>query len=282
MSQAPPTLNGLESVLESIASDARIPPNFAEWIRDSLRRGGRKIRILRYILAHAPENQTPRLLDVGAQFGALAIYAAQLGCRSAALDYGLYAKAFREAVTDRGVEYHNCDLGRELLPFAQDSFDYVTYTDVMEHHAFSPKRVLAEIHRVLCPGGRLILLTPNHASVYNRIKLLFGGNVNDEFDYFFNTTADTETYPGHHREFTRVEIKSALEQLRFRVLECRVIDDDLESLLNYRRRAGDADSVSDSHEFAMRFLGGIWSALGLPFGRWIWAVGQKTMPTTIS
>ena len=270
-----PTLEGLRKVLEAIAGDRRIPPNFAEWIRDTLRYGGRKIRILRYILAHTPENQTPRLLDVGAQFGALAIYATQLGCRAAALDYGMYAKAFREAVTDRGVDYRECDLGRERLPFADNSFDFATYTDVIEHHAFSPKRVLAEIHRVLVPGGRLILATPNHASIYNRIKLFFGGSVNDEFDYFFNTTADAETYDGHHREFTRAEIRSALEQSGFRVLECPVIDDDLESLLNCRRRVGRAKSISDSRDFVMRFLGEIWSMLRMPFGRWIWAVGEK-------
>src|SRR5580658_1279294 len=184
-----PTLDGLESVLESIASDPRIPPNFAEWIRDSLRYGGRKIRILRYIQAHARKNESPRLLDVGAQFGALAIYASQLGCRAAAVDYGLYASAFRAAVADRGVDYRECDLAREPLPFADSSFDFVTYADVIEHHAFSPKRVLAEIHRMLIPGGRVIIATPNHASICNRFKLFFGGSVNDEFDYFFNTTA---------------------------------------------------------------------------------------------
>jgi SAM-dependent methyltransferase len=261
-----PTLEGLQKVLEAIAGDPRIPPNFADWIRDTLRYGGRKIRILRYILAHTPEHQTPRLLDVGAQFGALAIYATELGWRAAAVDYGMYAKAFREAVADRG---------REPLPFADHSFDFATYTDVIEHHEFSPKRVLAEIHRVLVPGGRLILATPNHASIYNRVKLFFGASVNDDFDYFFNTTADAKTYPGHHREFTRAEIRSALELTHFRVLECRVIDDDLASLRNYRGRAGRAKSVSDTGDFGMRFLGTIWSALRLPFGRWIWAVGEK-------
>jgi SAM-dependent methyltransferase len=270
-----PTLIGLKKVLEAIAGDSRIPPNFAEWIRHTLCYGGRKIRILRYILAHTPENQMPRLLDVGAQFGALAIYATQLGCHAAALDYGMYAKAFREAVSDRGVDYRECDLELEPLPFADNSFDFATYTDVIEHHAFSPKRVLAEIHRVLVPGGRLILATPNHASIYNRIKLCFGGSVNDEFDYFFNTTADAKTYPGHHREFTRAEIRSALEQTDFRVLECCAIDDDLESLLNYRRRGGRAESIFDSRDFVMRFLGDIWSILHMPFGRWIWAVGEK-------
>jgi SAM-dependent methyltransferase len=270
-----PTLEDLKKVLEAVAGDSRIPPNYADWIRDTLRYGGRKIRTLRYVLALTSENQTPRLLDVGAQFGALAIYATQLGCRAAALDYGMYAKAFREAVADQGVDYRECDLGVEPLPFADNSFDFATYTDVIEHHEFSPKRVLAEIHRVLVPGGRLILATPNHASLYNRIKLCFGGSVNDEFDYFFNTTANAKTYPGHHREFTRSEIRSALEQTDFRVLECRVIDDDLESLLNYRRNSCQAKSISDSRDFVMRFLGTIWSTLHMPFGRWIWAVGEK-------
>jgi SAM-dependent methyltransferase len=270
-----PTLEGLGKVLEEIAGDSRIPPNFAGWIRDSLRHGGRKIRILRYILAHTPENQTPRLLDVGAQFGAVAIYATRLGWRAAAVDYEMYGKAFRETVADRGVDYRECDLGREPLPFADNSFDFATYTDVMEHHAFSPKRVLAEIHRVLVPGGRLILATPNHASIYNRIRLFLGGSVNDDFDYFFHTTADAKTYPGHHREFTRAEIRLALERTDFRVLDCRVMDDDLASLRNFRRRAGRANSASDARDFVLRFLGGIWSALRLPFGRWIWAIGEK-------
>jgi len=271
----PPTLAGLQKVLEEIAGDSRIPSNFAEWIRDMLRYGGRKLRILSYIQAHGAENQSPRLLDVGAQFGALAICATRLGWRAAAVDYGMYSQAFREAVADRGVDYRECDLGREPLPFADNSFDFAAYTDVIEHHPFSPKRVLAEIHRVLVPGGRLILATPNHASIYNRIKLLFGGSVNDNFDYFFNMNADAQTYDGHHREFTRAEIRSALEQTGFRVLECRVIDDDLASLLNFRRRAGHGKATSDSRDFVMRFLGEIWSALRIPFGRWIWAVAEK-------
>jgi SAM-dependent methyltransferase len=270
-----PSLEGLKKVLDAIADDSRIPSNFVGWIRDSLRYGGRKIRILRYIRAHTPEYQSPRLLDVGAQFGALAVYETQLGYRAAALDYGMYAKAFREAVADYGVDYRECDIGSDSLPFADNSFDFATYTDVIEHHAFSPKRVLAEIHRVLVPGGRLILATPNHASIYNRIKLFLGGSVSDEFDYFFNTTSEANTYPGHHREFTRAEIRSALEQTHFRVLECRIIDDDLASLLNYWQCIGCAKSIFISTDFVMRFLGHLWSALRMPFGRWIWAVGEK-------
>src|ERR1700693_4342866 len=101
MLQERPTLEGLKEVLEEHDGDSKIAPHFSEWIRDTLLYGGRKMRILRYIRAHTPENQMPRLLDVGAQFGALAIYATRLGWRAAAVDYGMYAKAFRETGADR-------------------------------------------------------------------------------------------------------------------------------------------------------------------------------------
>ena len=46
------------------------------------------------------------------------------------------------------------------LPFADCSFDLVTSNMVFEHVA-DPLLVLREIRRVVSPGGRLILLTPN-------------------------------------------------------------------------------------------------------------------------
>ena len=48
----------------------------------------------------------------------------------------------------------------EALPFVAGSFDLVLALWVFEHLA-QPARVLAEAHRVLAPGGRLLFLTPN-------------------------------------------------------------------------------------------------------------------------
>lgn len=44
----------------------------------------------------------------------------------------------------------------------------------MIEHLYNPDILLAEIHRVLKPGGTLVLSTPNLASWVNRILLLFG------------------------------------------------------------------------------------------------------------
>jgi SAM-dependent methyltransferase len=165
------------------------------------------------------------------------------------------------------------------LPFANGTFDFVTYTDVLEHHPFSSRRVLREIHRVLVPGGCLLLLTPNHASIYNRFKLLFGQSVNDDLDYFFDTCAEDEVYDGHHREYTRAEIKTLLQRTEFCVRECRVVEQDLaplwRSMLRDRKRSG---VLPYSRELALCALGTIWMRLHLQFGRWIWAVGEKSLP----
>ena len=272
-----PTLEGFEQVLDLIASDSRLPPNYSAWVRASLRTGGWKIRILRYILDHAQaKSGALSLLDVGAQFGSLAIYAAKLGLIVAAVDDAPQAKIYREIAAAHGVDYRECDVGSARLPFPDRTFDFVTYTDVMEHHSFSSKRVLHEIHRVLVPSGRVILLTPNHASIYNRFKLLAGRSVHDDLDYFFDTCAEDAVYDGHHREYTRAEVREVLRRTRFRVRECRIIDQELGSLRRYlRNRPEEAHGLPNLRDLALCALGTIWTSVRLPFGRWIWAVGEK-------
>jgi SAM-dependent methyltransferase len=48
----------------------------------------------------------------------------------------------------------------EQLPFEDDAFDLITANMVVEHVA-SPARLFAEISRILAPGGRVIIHTPN-------------------------------------------------------------------------------------------------------------------------
>lgn len=271
-----PTLEGFAQVLDSIASDPHVPPNFSAWTRATLRTGGWKIRILKHILNRSPEGAFPSLLDVGAQVGSLAVYAAQFGCRVAAVDYGAYAKMYQPIALARGVDYQECDLGAGRLPFGDCQFDFVSYTDVLEHHSFSSKRVLRELHRVLVPGGQLILLTPNHASIYNRCKLLLGRSVNDDLDYFFDTCAQDAVYDGHHREYTRAEVRTILRRTGFLVKECRVVEPDLAPLLYFRRRdRAQAQGIAMFRDLLLGALGKMWAPLHLSFGRWIWAIGEK-------
>jgi SAM-dependent methyltransferase len=56
------------------------------------------------------------------------------------------------------------------LPFEDNAFDIVWASEVIEHIA-DTARWLSEVRRVLHPGGRLLLTTPNHS----RLRLLAGG-----------------------------------------------------------------------------------------------------------
>lgn len=276
MRASQPTLEDFEQVLELLASDPRAALHSPDWIRDRISAGGEKVRILKKILeAHPPGGPPPRVLDIGAQIGSFALLAAKFGCRASALDYAFFANMYAPIVAEHGVDYRACDLGGEPLPYADNSFDFVTYTDVIEHHAFSPKPVLLEIHRVLAPGGCVFIITPNQASIYNRLMLLFGISVYDNFESYFNASAGGGIYFGHHHEFTYSELRAALEHTGFTVRELRVIEGDLASLLYFRRRRPE-----HAGDFLRRFLivfalGPVWSAFHLPFGRILWAVGQK-------
>lgn len=56
----------------------------------------------------------------------------------------------------------------ETLPFADSRFDAITMFDVIEH-VFSPAACLAEARRLLVPGGRLLIETPNMAGWLPRL-----------------------------------------------------------------------------------------------------------------
>lgn len=59
------------------------------------------------------------------------------------------------------------------LPFKSGCADAVLFSEVVEH-LVDPDAALDEIHRILRPGGHLMLSTPNLAAWYNRALLLAG------------------------------------------------------------------------------------------------------------
>ena len=63
---------------------------------------------------------------------------------------------------------------RRRLPFEAASFDIVCLQEVVEYLDHIPA-VLDEIHRVLRPGGVLILTTPNMLNARSRLRFLLSG-----------------------------------------------------------------------------------------------------------
>jgi SAM-dependent methyltransferase len=111
-----------------------------------------------------------RILDVPSGHGAFALELAKRGFNDIdCLD--LYAENWR--LNAPGIRFLQHDV-RRPLPFADHSFDYVFSIEGLEHFD-NPFVFVAELCRVLKPGGRMFLTTPNIMSVDARLKFLVSG-----------------------------------------------------------------------------------------------------------
>jgi glycosyltransferase involved in cell wall biosynthesis len=148
------------------ASSEAAPPQAGASSRDMVEASARAVPMDSTVPAFVAERLRPfadrpprAVLDVGAGDGRfLAFYASLfpagtrlVGCELSLLRARrLAAHGFRVVVA-----------AAEALPFREGAFDLVTLMEVIEHTR-SPARALDEACRVLMPGGRLALTTPNY------------------------------------------------------------------------------------------------------------------------
>src|SRR5262249_23019759 len=100
-------------------------------------------------------------------------WAKALGCRVAGIDLGLDQLRWARAALEGGADLGLTQANARALPFRDGTFDRAFSVEMMEH-VFRPDRarVLGEIARVLKPGGRLALSTPNPSSPIEAAKRL--------------------------------------------------------------------------------------------------------------
>ena len=127
------------------------------------------------------------------------------------------------------LEIHVFNIEKDVFPFADGSFDLVLCMEVIEHLTYSPTHMLAESHRVLREGGRLVLSTPNSINMKQTAALLCNRSM--EFPY-----SGYGVYGRHQREFTVQELQSLLEACHYRVLEAEVANIFLRSHLPPAKR----------------------------------------------
>lgn len=113
-----------------------------------------------------------QFLDIGCADGAITVLLAEsVGAKEAfGVDIATEAVA---AARERGVKAFCVDVDSQDLPFEDDQLDVVYCGEIIEH-VFDPDHLLGEVKRVLKPGGRCVLTTPNLGGWPNRLALLLG------------------------------------------------------------------------------------------------------------
>src|SRR6056297_454104 len=121
----------------------------------------RTVREMAALVGELDENS--RILDIGAGFGGAARYLARtFGCQVVALNLSEAENdRNREMNREQGVDHliEVVDASFEDIPYQDKSFDLVWSQDAILHSGDRPK-VLAEVARVLKPGGRFVFTDP--------------------------------------------------------------------------------------------------------------------------
>jgi 2-polyprenyl-3-methyl-5-hydroxy-6-metoxy-1,4-benzoquinol methylase len=102
------------------------------------------------------------------------------------------------------------DIERAILPFDDNMFDAIYFTEVLEHLAIkNPAKILPEFLRVLKPGGLMVLSTPNICNISNIYSLMNGNNIFWPRDIFYGSL------DRHNREYTPQEVQEIVAEAGF-------------------------------------------------------------------
>lgn len=151
----------IEEAIDPWLRHMRWRADFAQWREARLWQEKNQGQHLNFLARRLGEVGGKRVLDVGCGMGGFVTALKQRGADARGLDFNFdYCR-----ITDlRGLRYdlalEAVQAAGEKIPFRDESFDAVTCWDILEH-VQNPQRVLAEVGRVLRPGGFAFLTVVN-------------------------------------------------------------------------------------------------------------------------
>ncbi len=172
---------------------------------------------------HCPTGST--VFEPGCGNGYISYLAARLGYCAIATD-AWEPQERNELFQRAGVGCFRSNLN-DLNPWpriADGSQSAVLFGEVFEHLLNHPLGIIQQLHRVLVPGGILILTTPNPSTIMNAMRVLLDKHSLWGTDQFatlpkFVQGAVLDKGEIHYREYRSCELQRYLVQAGFRLEE---------------------------------------------------------------
>jgi len=117
-------------------------------------------QLCQYLFERYAMKPHARLLDLGCGRGEFLRGFVRCGMEAFGADQSLLAKKINPE-----AEIRQADFSSTTIPYDDNSFSYVFSKSVLEHFYY-PENLVAEINRVLQPGGLVITMVPDWESVY--------------------------------------------------------------------------------------------------------------------
>ena len=130
-----------------------------------------KYRFIETISVIPHSSNTLKVLDIGTGIFNLFLKDAFSDYEITTIDIN---DRFEKECIKRGITFKKVDLTKDSIPFEDDIFDVIIFTEVFEHLFVHPSKIFGEIYRVLKKDGILIFTTINAVSLFKRIRCLFG------------------------------------------------------------------------------------------------------------
>ena len=149
------------------------------------------------------------ILDIGCHDGTMLSHIKNRNNNFFGIEASVWAA---QKAREKGIDVEEIFFdGASQLPYTDNFFDLVVAGEIIEH-IFDTDFFLAEIRRILKPGGKLLISTPNIASLGRRLMLFAGLNP------IIELSPNEPESSGHIRYFTFLTLKKLLEKHDFQAV----------------------------------------------------------------
>ena len=178
-------------------------------------------RFLKTLELVPPGTEDDRLLEMGA-YMQITPSLAKLGYGEVRGSYlGPLGKTDTKTVRSMLGETFTCEIDlfnaeSDVFPYPDNHFATVVCCELVEHLAEDPMHMMAEINRIVRPGGALVMSTPNICS-YRSITAVLTGYHPGLFAQYTARQGGNATEPRHAREYAPRDVALLLSAAGFHV-----------------------------------------------------------------